>query len=534
MARFYRRYVRRRSIPRYRRARTVVRTTRVIRGRGKYTSGAARPARRVSAKGTAFGTAAGKALGSASTALGVPAPLAGVLGDLAGKGLGWLGGKIGGLLGMGKYMRANSFLKKVPMGTGVPYMHSASGDRGLRVRRREMMTELKMPINPPAPNTYGDLTVFGGWGAITPSPLPDPGPKWNPEGVIHPTNRKMFPWLTNIAAQFQEWKLLGCGFFVKTYIPNSVISAVGSNNGLPQIYMGVKFNTNLVNQRTPIFTSFADMLNTQYTSVGKGSEDLMLLIECDPRQNPQEVYFIDQSFLGLEGDRRFLDHAIIQIGVSNPNLLPTAGDQFNFGQLFCFYDIALMKPLITAGGVVDPPSTYIFDGDSTAIFSTPDADDNSEPAFLVTPAFMKMSFGSRIIRFNEDYPGRVYDITVTYQNTVAGGVAFNPATLIPTACSFVKMFFDPRHVVGAADTHVAHVSYPRNGQAAGNLRVVQRFCVQTNGPDASIEFDTDHAGWPGGSDPPIVTVTAVVLPPVGTAELYEVTSDTGSGTTIAV
>lgn len=531
MARYYKRYVRRRYIPRYRGRRTVVRTTRVIRGRGKYTTGASRPARRVSAKGTAFGSAAGKALGSASTALGVPAPLAAVLGDLAGKGLGWLGGKIGGLLGMGKYMRANSFIKKVPMGTGVPYMHSSSGDRGLRVRRREMMTELNMPISPPLDGTYGDVALFGGWGANAPTSALPPGLIWNAEGVIHPTNKKMFPWLSAIAAQFQEWKLLGMGFYVKTYIPNSVISAVGSNNGLPQLYMGVKFNTNFVNQRTPIFTSFADMLNTQYTSTGKGSDDLMLLIECDPRQNPQEVYFVDRQFLGQEGDRRFLDHAIIQIGVSNPNRVEPA-QRFKFAQLFGFYDVALLKPLISTI-LPDPPSTYIFDGDSTAIFSTPDADDNSEPAFLVTPAFMKMSFGSRIIRFNEDYPGRIYDITVTYQNTVAGGVAYNPATLITSGCSFVKMYFDPRHTIGATDTHVAHVSYPRNGQAAGNLRVAQRFCIQTQVPTASVEFDTDHAGWPGGSDPPIVTVTVSVLD-IGTAELYEVTTSTGTGTTIAV
>jgi len=509
----YRRFVRRKAYTPYRRRAKVVKTRVVIRGRGAYRAKRLGPN---ATKGQSFGSSIGKSLGSASVALGVPAPLAGVLGDLAGKGLGWLGSKIGGLFGKGKYtFRQNSFAgKNLNMGIGVPYMHTL-GERGLRIRRREFCQQLGI-AEADAAASY--LPYFGGFcGAPANTQVPpvtNRGPGWNSDGIVNPSNPTLFPWLSQIVNnKWQEYRFLGLGFFIKTFVPSSgLVMGTSGVNAMQQIYMGVKYNAGQ-GGLNPIFNTFPQFGNTQYSTIGKLSEDQLMLIECAPKQLVQDGFFVDNSFANMtaqDGDRRFLDMAVIEFGLVNPN---ASESNWTFGELYVIYDILLSKPQLNVG-ITDYPWEYTFVCTAAGGWWTdPDSDTlECEPTFAIEPCFSRIQFktdGDPVVQqceiwFNDTIPGGGYDVELTFEGTTATTAdAFANGTVVLVDAMYMPVFFKRD---GSAD-QVAHVGCPKPADVTtGVLRVTQRFALRTTTERARAIVQLNHAGYPAGTQKCTVTI----------------------------
>jgi len=307
--------------------------------------------------------------------------------------------------------------------------------------------------------------------------------------------------------------MLGLGYFVKTFIPSSNVLANGVN-ALPQMYMGVKYNANQSAQQS-VFQTFEQFGNTQYSTIGKLSEDQLMLIECSPAQMVMESYFVDNAFDSMtsaDGDRRFLDLGIIQIGLVNPNANAVL-DGWVFGELYVIYDILISKPELHVAVSAFPWEYSFVSAAAGGWWTAPDATTlECAPTFAIEPATSAITFSTDAnpvvtfdyINFNDRTPGVGYDIEISYEGTVAtAAAAFTAGTILLRDAVYMPVLMT-RDALGV---NVAHVATPQPADVTtGNTRVSQRICIKTLTPDARLELQLNHSGYPGGTQTVSVTI----------------------------
>lgn len=185
---------------------------------------------------------------------------------------------------------------------------------------------------------------------------------FSPTGYqLNPSNQSLFPWLSQIAANYEEYEFNGliASFRTTTADISSSTASIGT------VIMACDYNAG-----SPDFTTKIQMLNYDASVDVKVSCDLMFGFECDPTKN------------GLGG--------ILYVGGSQ-GAVPTGQDvktynMGNFqvatngcentgqvGELWMSYSIVLRKPkLVTAVGTVNPYSQFYASFNSgTAISNVP-------------------------------------------------------------------------------------------------------------------------------------------------------------------
>lgn len=142
--------------------------------------------------------------------------------------------------------------------------------------------------------------------------------------VINPTNSDLFPWLSNITRSFQQWKMHGGMLvFVPTTADYSATSALGT------VTLATQYD---VKETEP--TTMSELLQLQYSTAGKPSEQLVHPFECKPSQTVMPKLYTSSED---EGTDRFSDFGHTFIATEGT---PTGV----IGQLWITYDIILNKP----------------------------------------------------------------------------------------------------------------------------------------------------------------------------------------------
>jgi len=178
---------------------------------------------------------------------------------------------------------------------------------------------------------------------------------------INPGLERTFPWLASVAGQFEQYKIVG---MTVDYISTSATSLVSGTN----VAMGTVAIATQYNSLSPPFSNLQQLLNYQFATSCKPSENLIHAVECDPSQTPSLPLYVRQGAV-TSGDLRLYD--LGQINVA------TFGSQSTsvIGQLWVSYDLILIKPKL---------------GDSGT---------------LVTPMFMGTFYGSvPAARYSDSYP----------------------------------------------------------------------------------------------------------------------------------
>jgi hypothetical protein len=158
---------------------------------------------------------------------------------------------------------------------------------------------------------------------------------------INPGLSATFPWLSGIAARFQEHEIKG---MVWHYVPTS-----GTFNGTTAALGSVMIQTSYrATDANP--SSKAEMLNEYWSNEVVPFETMAHPIECDPKENPFNIHYIRNAPVP-SGDQLLYD-----VGRT---FVATAGmaDTAVVGDLWVTYEIELKKPLI-ASPVVMPNSYY--------------------------------------------------------------------------------------------------------------------------------------------------------------------------------
>ena len=144
---------------------------------------------------------------------------------------------------------------------------------------------------------------------------------------INPANTTMFPWLSTLALNFEQWIPTGMVFeFVST-----CGNAFAANNAA----LGDVSMATLYDIEAPALTDRSEVLNHFYSTSAATSQNLMHAIECAPGDTPCMPRYIQAP---LAGDERLNDLGVLTVMTGGSQALYTAG------QLWVTYEIILLKP----------------------------------------------------------------------------------------------------------------------------------------------------------------------------------------------
>nr|WAE42765.1 MAG: capsid protein [Cressdnaviricota sp.] len=148
---------------------------------------------------------------------------------------------------------------------------------------------------------------------------------------INPANQDLFPWLSQIAQNYEQYVIQGMIFEFKT---TSATSVASSNTALGTVVMATQYNS-----LSPIFLNKQQMENYEFSQSCVPCQSMLHPIECDPMQTQCGGIFNMFVPNNESGDRRLYDIGRFSIA--------TVGQQAAndvIGELWVSYKICLLKP----------------------------------------------------------------------------------------------------------------------------------------------------------------------------------------------
>lgn len=171
---------------------------------------------------------------------------------------------------------------------------------------------------------------------------------------LNPGLPQAFPWLSQLAANYEEYSLVQCIYTFK-----STIQQVAVENGQQgQILIATQYK--------PTDTPFADkesMMMYAHSTSGPLSSHVLHGVECDPAKltNTTGVkYLRSGEVTGM--DLKEYDHGILNIAISNP---PVKYLGQSCGELWVSYTVVLRKPKLGSLNGNTLPSDIFYNIDST-------------------------------------------------------------------------------------------------------------------------------------------------------------------------
>lgn len=289
-----------------------------------------------------------------------------------------LGAALSKWLGSGDYtVGNNTIVKKVMKGSdSVPMMHGEG--QSIVVRHKEYLGEV----------------------------LGSQGFRVNQSFELNPGVSTTFPWLSGVAAHFQEYRIRG---LVYHYVPTSGSAISGTDPALGSVMLQTSYRSN-----DSVPTSKVEMLNEYCSNESVPSEPFAHPVECDPRENPFNVQYVRTGAVP-SGDSVLL----YDLGTTHVAVSGQAATDKVVGDLWVTYEIELKKPILESNvtSKVSSASLEYGAGTATAFLDNPTSQ----------PGKMLVSTAGRTITFPKGAYGR-FMITIRFSGagnftTFDGGTA---------------------------------------------------------------------------------------------------------------
>jgi len=160
----------------------------------------------------------------------------------------------------------------------------------------------------------------------------------------NPGNALMFPWFSQIAANFEEWVPMGMIVMFVT-LSSPINNSTTGGLGLGSVAMAADYDAY---DTAP--TSKQYLLQTWKVKEDRPSNPSRLEIECKPSMNTRKAYYI-RTQDGVPGDLREYDLCSVFIcteGIPNATSIQILGD------IYVTYKIKLRKPILTISQIPTP------------------------------------------------------------------------------------------------------------------------------------------------------------------------------------
>jgi hypothetical protein len=221
-----------------------------------------------------------------------------------------IGQGIAAITGYGDYKVRTNSLNMV--GTSVDTVpRFVNNDHAVRMTHREFVTDLTVPSNP----TDFNNTTYD----------------------INPSNSTLFPWLSRMATQYQQYRVHG---MVVEY--KSMSSDYAASGPLGTVMIASNYNVNDLPYPTKVALE-----NSEFAVSSKPSRSIIHAIECDPNLGATNRYYYvrDTAASGTGvSDNRLYDLAKIQVATSG---LPGVSGA-TMGEIWVSYDIEFTKPVLSS------------------------------------------------------------------------------------------------------------------------------------------------------------------------------------------
>lgn len=271
----------------------------------------------------------GQALGS------IFGPVGGQFGRMA-------GGALSSIFGLGDY----KINKNVFLSGKLPVMVNDSPSGGTIIRHNEYIGDI---VTSGTANTF-DIQEFD----------------------LNPAHEGTFPWLAQIAANYEEYSMEGLVFQFRSTSADALNSV---NTALGSVIMATNYDAS-----DPAFASKAEMLNYEFSTSCKPSESCLHMIECEPNQSVLSNLYCRPGDVPAGDDQRFYDmgkfqiatagfqgtnvtigelHATYQVRLLKPKLFASLGNDINYSLTTNGVGVTAAAPLGTAGSQVEAPGTNL-------------------------------------------------------------------------------------------------------------------------------------------------------------------------------
>jgi len=207
---------------------------------------------------------------------------------------------------------------------------------------------------------------------------------------INAANASAFPWLSQIAANYEQYAVEGMIYEFRSTSANALNS---TNTALGSVMMATQYD--IVDSA---FTSKSEMLNYEYSNSCKPSENMIHMIECAPRMTSiNELFCLAGSEVPAGTDARLYNLGRFVIATTG-----FQATSINIGELHVTYQIRLLKPkLFSTLGLNIPTITMTTGNGAAATYS------NAQPLGLSTLLGFNNVAGQPIIL----YQNTAVDIT---------------------------------------------------------------------------------------------------------------------------
>lgn len=159
---------------------------------------------------------------------------------------------------------------------------------------------------------------------------------------INPGLPNTFPWLSQIASAFEQYKLRGMLFEFLSTSSDALLSSATST-ALGTVNMATEYDV-----AEPVFPDKRTMLNHEWSNSRKPSCTFVHPIECKKAYNAQNAYFVRSAAVPGGFDQRQYDFARFSIATEGMQ-----ADGGVLGELWITYEVELMKQQFGFLGLTD-------------------------------------------------------------------------------------------------------------------------------------------------------------------------------------
>ena len=238
--------------------------------------------------------------------------------------------------GMGLYTGAGGYASNALIGQGngdsVPSFGNEDPENGIFISKKEYICDI---FGPPVQSLISNGTD---------SAYKSVAPFVSQTFSINPGLDRVFPWLSQLAANYDEYEIKQLIF---TFVSTIVESSNTANGQVGMIVMATQYDAG----QSP-FRSLQEMLQANTPSKGKITEDQLHGVECDPDANSGNSGKYVRTGPSKPGqDINKFDIGFLQLALCN---MSATYANVSIGQLYVSYTIQLRKPKLytTLGNVI--------------------------------------------------------------------------------------------------------------------------------------------------------------------------------------
>lgn len=262
---------------------------------------------------------------------------------------------------------------------------------------------------------------------------------------VYPLNLGMpqtCPWSSNVAANFQQWELVGAVVVFKPSLPDGLASFSSLGNVVIAIQM---------NPSADAFTNQIEMEQTQFVASIKPTLPLVAPVECDPSQGGKGVLLVRTGDVPTGSVVQSYDHGKIEIAT-----VGQASDGVMLGNVYLSIDALLYNPIFGHDRLVNGAHYTFNSASSAAPFGT-----------TTTKVFdtVGLTFSSTVMTIPVGTSGNLhYDL-----DWVSSSTALTTPTITLANATLLTNQWSPNAGETATRCHVGHTIHITNPAVVATL-----------------------------------------------------------------